>query len=78
VLYQGLHRFLPTLLRMRGFRVVEAPVNHRPRRFGRSKYGIGNRAARAFVDLLAVRWMKDRRLRYEIAEDLGGEVGLGR
>ena len=78
VLYQGLHRFLPTLLRMRGFRVVEVPVNHRPRRFGRSKYGIGNRAGRAFVDLLAVRWMKDRRLRYEIAEDLGGDVELCR
>jgi len=47
------------------------PVNHRPRRFGQSKYGIGNRAVRAFVDLLVVRWMKDRLLRYEIAEDLG-------
>ena len=35
-----------------GFRVLEVPVNHRPRRFGTSKYGIGNRALRAFVDLL--------------------------
>jgi glycosyltransferase involved in cell wall biosynthesis len=77
-LYTGLHRFIPTLLRMRGFRVIEVPVSHRPRRFGRSKYGIGNRAGRAFVDLLMVRWMKDRRLRYEIAEDLGGEPGGGR
>jgi dolichol-phosphate mannosyltransferase len=72
VLYRGLHRFIPTLLRMRGFRVLEVPVNHRPRRFGTSKYGIGNRALRAFIDLLAVRWMKDRQLRYEIAEELGG------
>jgi dolichol-phosphate mannosyltransferase len=73
VLYRGFHRFVPTLLKIRGFRVLEVPVNHRPRRFGKSKYGIGNRALRAFVDLLVVRWMKDRQLRYEIAEDLGGE-----
>ncbi len=45
----------------------------RPRRFGKSKYGIGNRALRAFVDLLVVRWMMDRRLRYEVAEGLGGD-----
>ena len=74
MLYRGFHRFIPTLLRMRGLRVLEMPVNHRPRRFGRSKYGIGNRAARAFVDLLMVRWMKNRRLRYEIVEDQGGEA----
>ena len=74
VLYTGFHRFIPTLLRMRGFRVLEVPVNHRPRRFGRSKYGVGNRALRTFVDLLVVRWMKERLLRYEIAEDLGGEA----
>lgn len=73
VLYKGFHRFVPTLLKMRGYRVLEVPVNHRPRRFGESKYGIGNRALSAFKDLLAVRWMKDRLLRYEIAEDLGGE-----
>ena len=78
VLYKGFHRFIPTLLKIRGFRVLEVPVNHRPRRFGRSKYGIGNRAFRAFVDLLVVRWMKDRRLRYEIAEDLGDAAGGGR
>ena len=75
VLYKGLHRFIPTLLKMRGFRVLEVPVNHRSRRFGTSKYGIGNRALRAFVDLLAVRWMKDRQLRYEVAEALGGDEG---
>jgi glycosyltransferase involved in cell wall biosynthesis len=67
-LYRGLHRFIPTLLRMQGYRVLEVPINHRPRRFGESKYGIGNRAVRAFVDLLAVRWMKSRRLGYEVAE----------
>ena len=78
VLYKGFHRFIPTLLRMRGFRVIEVPVNHRPRRFGQSKYGIGNRALRAFYDLMVVRWMKDRLLRYEVAEDLGGDAGARR
>lgn len=75
VLYRGFHRFIPTLLRMRGFRVVEVPVRNRPRRFGQSKYGIMNRAFVAFADLLVVRWMKSRMLRYEVAEDLGGDPG---
>jgi dolichol-phosphate mannosyltransferase len=74
VLYRGLHRFIPTLLRMRGYRVLEIPVSHRPRRFGQSKYGVMNRAFVAFADLLAVRWMKSRLLRYEVAEDLGGDL----
>ncbi len=74
VLYRGFHRFIPTLLRMRGYRVVEVPVRNRPRRFGRSKYGVLNRVFVALVDLLVVRWMKNRVLRYEIAEDLGGEL----
>ena len=74
VLYRGFHRFIPTLLKMRGYRVLEVPVNHRPRRAGQSKYGIMNRAFVAFADLLAVRWMKNRLLRYEVAEDLGGDL----
>lgn len=74
VLYRGFHRFVPTLLRMRGFRVTEVPVRHRPRRFGRSKYGVANRALVALVDVLAVRWMKSRQLSYEVAEDLGGDL----
>jgi glycosyltransferase involved in cell wall biosynthesis len=73
VLYRGFHRFIPTLLKMRGYRVLEIPVNHRPRRFGQSKYGVLNRVFVASADLLVVRWMKSRRLRYEVAEDLGGD-----
>jgi dolichol-phosphate mannosyltransferase len=69
VLYRGFHRFIPTLLRMRGFRVVEVPVRNRSRRFGHSKYGIMNRAFVAFTDLLVVRWMKSRLLRYEISSE---------
>jgi len=72
VLYRGFHRFIPTLLRMRGYRVLEIPVRNRPRRFGQSKYGVMNRVFIAFADLLVVRWMKSRLLRYEVAEDLGG------
>jgi glycosyltransferase involved in cell wall biosynthesis len=74
VLYRGFHRFIPTLLKMRGYRVIEVPVSHRPRRFGRSKYGVWNRAAVAFADLLAIRWMNARNLRYEIVEDVGGDL----
>ena len=66
--YNGMHRFVPTLLRRAGYRVVEVPVHHRRRRFGRSKFGIRNRALRGFVDLLAVRWMLRRALRYRARE----------
>ncbi|MCP3978303.1 MAG: glycosyltransferase family 2 protein [bacterium] len=69
-LFTGMHRFLPTLLRIEGYRVTQVPVNHRPRRSGRSKYGVWNRAFRSFTDLLAVRWMKKRRLDYEVLRDL--------
>ena len=77
VLYRGFHRFIPTLLKMRGYRVLEVPVNHRPRRFGQSKYGVLNRVFVASADLLVVRWMKSRLLRYEVAEDLGGDPRTG-
>jgi glycosyltransferase involved in cell wall biosynthesis len=58
--FEGMHRFLPTLLRYYGFQVVEHPVSHHARRAGVSKYGVANRALRAFRDLLAVRWMRSR------------------
>jgi dolichol-phosphate mannosyltransferase len=74
VLYRGFHRFVPTLLKMRGYRVIEVPVRNRPRRYGQSKYGVLNRVFVATADLLVVRWMKNRLLRYEIAENVGGEL----
>jgi dolichol-phosphate mannosyltransferase len=67
-LFRGMHRFLPTLLRMEGARVTEIPVTHRPRRHGTSKYGIGNRAFVGFVDVLAVRWMQARTDRFQARE----------
>jgi hypothetical protein len=69
-LFNGMHRFLPTLAKMEGFTVTQVKVNHRPRRFGRTKYNIRNRMVRAFADLLAVRWMKKRHLTYEIEETI--------
>ena len=72
VLYRGFHRFIPTLLRMRGYRIIEMPVRNRPRRHGQSKYGVLDRLFVATADLLVVRWMKNRILRYEVAEDVGG------
>src|SRR5687767_4143642 len=68
-LFTGMHRFLPTLVRHAGYRVVEMPVNHRQRRFGTSKYGAMNRAARGLADCFAVRWMGKRMLNYRVTED---------
>jgi glycosyltransferase involved in cell wall biosynthesis len=68
-LFEGMHRFLPTLVKMAGYTVVEVPVNHRERKLGTSKYNIRNRIVKAFLDLLAVRWMKKRYIRYEIEEE---------
>jgi glycosyltransferase involved in cell wall biosynthesis len=76
-LYRGMHRFLPTLLRMEGARVIELPVSHRPRRYGRSKYGIGNRLFVGLVDVLAVRWMQSRQLRYRVREPEAREPDAG-
>jgi len=59
-IFNGMHRFLPTILRFQGFRVVELPVSHRPRVRGQSKYGIGNRAWRGILDCLAMRWYRRR------------------
>jgi len=67
-LFEGMHRFLPTLLRFHGFEVIEHPVSHFPRVAGESKYGIRNRAWRAFKDLLAVRWMRSRIIKPPIHE----------
>jgi len=67
-LYKGMHRFIPTLVKMEGFRVIEIPIAHHPRKFGVSKYSTWNRMWRAFIDLLAVKWMKSRHIHYEIEE----------
>lgn len=67
-LYNGLHRFLPTMLKLEGARVIEVPVNHRPRRFGQAKYHLWNRLIGPLLDLFAVRWMQKRHLNYRMEE----------
>lgn len=64
--FGGMHRFIPALIKGAGFKLVEVPVNHRPRQFGVSKYGLGNRALRATVDMFGVRWLLSRQLRYRV------------
>jgi len=66
--FKGVHRFLPTLIAMEGFRVSEIPVTNRARVSGRSHYGIRNRIFVALADLLAVRWMRSRAVRWDIEE----------
>lgn len=67
-LYNGLHRFLPTLARMEGFRVAEVVVQHRPRQGGRSHYGVWNRLGKGLEDVKAVRWMWRNRLVWKATE----------
>jgi dolichol-phosphate mannosyltransferase len=69
-LFEGMHRFLPTLLKLEGARVVEIPVSHRPRTRGANKYGIGNRLFKGLRDLFAVRWMQSRYVKYEVKEEI--------
>ena len=64
--FKGMHRFIPALVKGAGYRLVEVPVNHRARRHGQSKYGLGNRAVRATIDMFGVRWLLSRQLKYEI------------
>lgn len=52
-LYGELHRFIPVLASLKGFRIAETKVVHRPRRAGQSKYGVG-RLGRGFLDFLTV------------------------
>lgn len=69
-MFTGIHRFLPTLLRLAGARVKEVPVHHRPRLHGVPKYNIRNRIWRALVDLFAVRWMLRRWIDRRLVEEV--------
>jgi dolichol-phosphate mannosyltransferase len=66
--FKGMHRFIPALVKGAGYRLIEIPVNHRPRKFGQSKYGLGNRALRATIDMFGVRWLLARRLNYKVRD----------
>ena len=64
--FEGMHRFLPSLVRMAGGRVQQVPIRHFKRFAGDAKYGFLNRVTVAFVDMLAFRWMQSHYIRYEI------------
>lgn len=66
LLFHGMHRFIPALIGGMGWKVTEVPVNHRARIHGVSKYGFGNRALRATMDMFGVRWLNSRRRTYSI------------
>src|SRR5207237_9954109 len=67
-LFRGAHRYMPTLVKMRGGKVREEPVKHSQRFAGSAKYGFRNRAFVGIADLFGVRWMKKRYLRYQVDE----------
>jgi dolichol-phosphate mannosyltransferase len=69
--FNGMHRFFPTLVKMHGYTVTEIPVNHRPRTRGKTHYNLFNRFLRPMADLLAVRWLQKRTLRYQLETEAG-------
>jgi len=68
-LFNGMHRFFPTLIKMEGFRVTEVKVSHHSRLHGKSKYNIRNRLWSSWNDLMGVRWLKKRRLHYHVVSE---------
>ncbi|HTV43410.1 MAG TPA: glycosyltransferase family 2 protein [Candidatus Sulfotelmatobacter sp.] len=68
--FKGMHRFMPTLIKMEGFTVTEIPISSNPRFAGQSNYGVWNRLFASFYDLLAVRWMKKRMFKIKVAEKI--------
>ncbi|MGE3107845.1 MAG: glycosyltransferase [Phycisphaerales bacterium] len=76
--FKGMHRFIPVTARHLGYRVVEMPVNHRPRVAGETKYGFGitKRAIPGLIDCLAVRYMRNRRRPVESMEVGGADRSM--
>jgi glycosyltransferase involved in cell wall biosynthesis len=69
--FYGMHRFIPALIKGMGYRITEMAVNHRPRTAGVSKYGFGNRALKATLDMFAVRWLLSRQIQIRITRGDG-------
>ncbi|MBS4168023.1 glycosyltransferase family 2 protein [Parachlamydia sp. AcF125] len=69
-MFHGMHRFLPALFHLEGFRITQVPVNHRERTEGKTKYNFFNRSFNTVADMLAVRWMAQRKLNYTIEKEL--------
>jgi dolichol-phosphate mannosyltransferase len=70
--FYGMHRFIPALVKGMGYKITEIPVNHRPRTAGVSKYGFGNRALKATMDMFAVRWMLSRQIKIRVRRETLG------
>ncbi|MFH1864556.1 MAG: glycosyltransferase family 2 protein [Candidatus Eisenbacteria bacterium] len=66
--FQGMHRFLPTLVAMRGWRVMEIDVNHRHRTHGTTSYGVHNRLWVGLADTFGVRWLSSRGVNPRVAD----------
>lgn len=67
--FNHMHRFLHALFRRNGGQIISLEVNHRPRRHGKSKYGLFNRLGVGMVDLLGVKWLQHRPVLAEILEE---------
>ena len=55
-IYGELHRYIPALLHWKGYKIIELPIKHNPRRFGKSKYGM-ERLLKGFLDLITVKYL---------------------
>jgi dolichol-phosphate mannosyltransferase len=64
--FNGMHRFIPALIKGLGYKISEIPVKHRARRHGSSKYNFGNRALGATIDMFGVRWLLSRQIKFQI------------
>lgn len=69
--FRGMHRFIPALVKGAGYKLVEIPVNHRPRVHGESKYKFGSRVFKATRDMFGVRWLLTRQLKYRVQKSDG-------
>lgn len=72
-LFNGMHRFLPALFQIEGFKTKEVVVHHRSRMRGKSKYHLFNRGFALLFDLMAVLWMKKRRISYQIEREFASK-----
>lgn len=68
-LWNGMHRFMPVYFRWNGRRIVEVATRHRPRRCGKSNYGVGSRLLRGWFDLLGMVWQRQRSQRIVVPEE---------
>lgn len=64
--YKGLHRFFPCIAQHLGFKILQVPVEHASRKFGKAKYGLANRLFGPLWDLIAIRWLMTHNIEYQV------------